>query len=214
MRYSTIIFDIDGTLLDTSQGIFSSVRYAEKMMGLQPTAETKLCSFVGPPPKEQYIKVYGISEETAIKATIYHRKYGIEKGIYESRPYDGIHQLIARLKEENRHVCAATLKRQDCAESVLKIHSLYDYFDCIIGTDDSESLTKADAVCMCLKSCRSKPAESVLIGDSKYDALGAADAKVDFIGVTYGFGFKNETDVHKFPNIASASLADEIYKFL
>ena len=78
MKYDTIIFDLDGTLLDTSRGIFNSARYAERMLNLPPVEDETLRRFVGPPPKSMYMEIYGLDEKAAETATLYHRQYGKE----------------------------------------------------------------------------------------------------------------------------------------
>ena len=82
-KYQLIIFDLDGTLLDTSPGIYNSVRYAEKQMGFAPIPDEQLREFVGPPPKQMYMRKYGVDEETALAAVRWHREYGREKAVYE-----------------------------------------------------------------------------------------------------------------------------------
>ena len=91
----------------------------------------------------------------------------------------------------------ATLKSQTIAENVLKIHKIYSYFDCVVGMDADESLTKKDTIRIGMNSTGSKNA--VLVGDSQYDYDGAAAAGIDFIGVLYGFGLKD--DDHDYPTI-------------
>lgn len=192
-KYDVILFDLDGTLLDTSPGIFGSVRFAEKSMGLTPIPDEQLRSFVGPPPKESYMKNYGLSEADAAAATDYHRQYGSEHGVYEATVYDGIPEWLDKLKKAGKLLGVCTLKRQDIAENVLRNFGMYDCLDVIFGIDQGESLTKADTIDLALKkvNCTDK-SKVVLIGDSMYDAEGAENAGIDFIGVTYGFGLSKD----------------------
>ena len=120
MKYELIIFDLDGTMLDTSPGIFNSVRYAEKKMGFKPIDENQLASFVGPPPKEMYMKTYNVDEETAMQAAKYHREYGREKAVFEASVYNGIPELLNSLKKSGVKLAVATLKSQTIAEKILK----------------------------------------------------------------------------------------------
>lgn len=190
-KYKVVLFDLDGTLLDTSPGIFNSVRFAEKTLGLNPIPDNQLKNFVGPPPIESYKINYGVSEEIAIKATKYHRQYGAEYGIYEAKIYDGVPEMLNRLKNNGCILGVCTLKRQDIAENVLRNFDLFDFFDTVVGIDNQESLTKADTINIALENVNfTDRAKVVLVGDSMYDAEGAGKANIDFIGVTYGFGLQ------------------------
>lgn len=190
-KYDLILFDLDGTLLDTSPGIFNSVRYTEEKMGFNKIPNEKLPSFVGPPPKIMYQEVYSVDEETAFQAVRFHREYGREKAIYEAEVYPGIVELLKTLKINGYKLGVATLKSQPIAESVLGIHGLSPFFDCIVGMDLNESLTKKDTVRLAMK--RTKSTAPVLVGDSQYDYEGAVAAGIDFVGALYGFGIKEKT---------------------
>lgn len=193
-KYNVVLFDLDGTLLDTSEGIYNSVRFAEKNMGFEPLSQEELKSFIGPPPVMSYMHNYGVSKDIAMEATKYHRQYGFERGVYEARIYDGIPGLLTRLKSQGIKLGVCTLKRQDVTEKVLKHFLLYHFFDAVVGINDDESLTKADTINIALDNLsHNDRADVVLIGDSMYDAEGAEGAGINFIGALYGFGF-NETD--------------------
>lgn len=194
-KYNVVLFDLDGTLLDTSPGIFNSVRFAESQMEFQPISDNKLKSFVGPPPIESYMNNYGVSHEKAVEATKFHRQYGAENGIYEAKVYEGIPELLAQLKDKGYKLGVCTLKRQDIAEKVLNNFELLHYFDTVVGIDNQESLTKADTINIALDNLNySDKSKVVLIGDSMYDADGADKANIDFIGVTYGFGLQKDAE--------------------
>ena len=194
-KYDLVIFDLDGTLLNTSAGIFNSVRYAEQNMGLNPIANERLKEFVGPPPKSMYMKVYGLDEEKAFEAAKFHREYGRTKAIYEAVLYDGVLELLKGLKNSGYKLAVSTLKGQKIAEAVLENFEIAKYFDVIVGMDEKESLTK----CMTIKLAMdyvNVSQKAVMIGDSQYDYDGATEAGIDFIGVTYGFGFDTS---HNYP---------------
>ncbi|MBQ7497443.1 MAG: HAD hydrolase-like protein [Selenomonas sp.] len=190
MGYKLIIFDLDGTLMDTSQGIFNSVRYAEEKMGLEPTAEKNLRKFVGPPPTEMYKKLYGLNDEQSLEAAGYHREYGRSKAIYEARLYDGVPETLARLSEQGCILAVATLKRQDIAEKILSLYGIGGYFAHIAGMNQAESDTKAGLIKnLCALENIIPGDEVMMVGDSQYDYEGAKEAGVEFLGVSYGYGF-------------------------
>lgn len=182
-----IIFDLDGTLLDTSPGIFGSVRFAERKMGLSPVDESILPQFVGPPPKEMYKKIYGLTEGDALRAVAFHREYGLNKAIYEATVYEGVPETLMAIRKSGYKLAVATLKKQEIAEVILKNCELVQYFDSIVGMNDEESFSKKDTIELAMKYTNSS--EAIMIGDSSYDYMGAKEAGVGFVGVLYGFGF-------------------------
>ena len=188
-KYKVVLFDLDGTLLDTSEGIFNSVRYAENKLNLEPLPEEKLKKFIGPPPVASYMSIHGLSKEKAQEATAFHRKYGFEHGAYEAKVYDGIPHLLTTLRAKGVLLGVCTLKRQDIAEKVLHYFGLLKFFDVVVGIDKGESLSKADTINLALEKLNYyNKSDVILIGDSLYDAEGAQQAEVDFVGVSYGFG--------------------------
>lgn len=208
-RYNVVLFDLDGTLLDTSEGIFNSVRFAEKMMGFNPLPTEKLKNFIGPPPIKSYMENHNASKMQAETATKYHRQYGAEYGIFEANVYEGISELLNKLKSNGVKLGVCTLKRQDIAEKVLQNFELYNYFDVIVGIDQQESLTKKGTIDIALKKldfCNRK--DVVLVGDSRYDADGAEQAGVDFLGVLYGFGL-DEDDSYKFKTVNNVEMVED-----
>lgn len=190
-NYNLIIFDLDGTLLDTSEGIFNSVRYAEKKMGLLPVSAEKLSLFAGPPPTAMYKKVYGLDDTAARKAAFYHREYSIEKAVYQAVPYIGMDILLTRLREKGCQLAVATLKRQDVAEKILGICGFRQYFNLIAGMDGQENFTKALIIETIVEKLGTKKS-ALMIGDTVFDETGAKEAGIDFLGVSYGFGFSED----------------------
>lgn len=190
-KYETVIFDLDGTLLDTSPGIFNSVRFAEQQLGFTPIPQDRLRVFVGPPPKQMYRQVYNVDEETAAKATACHRQYSREQAIYEATVYPGMEQTLHSLKEQGFKLAVATLKGQKIAEKVLQIHGLDGFFDAVVGMDEAESFTKCKTIQVAM-ALTETTGPVLMVGDSRYDAEGAAEAGVDFVGALYGFGLSEE----------------------
>ena len=184
--WELIIFDLDGTLLDTSEGIYNSVRYTEKMLGLNPISDSELNKFVGPPPKEMYQKMYGLSEEQSLNAVKRHREYGMSKALYEATIYDGVENTLKYIKNKKKKLAVATLKSQPIAEKILTINNLAGYFDAIVGMNADETYTKCETIKIAMEKTNCKTA--LMIGDSKYDQEGSIKAGIDFIGATYGFG--------------------------
>lgn len=151
-KYQLLIFDLDGTLLNTSKGIFNSVRYAEKELKLKPIDDSLLKRFVGPPPKLMYMKYYALNEDKALAAAKKHREYGRTKAVFEAQEYPEMKKTLMTLKEKGYKLAVATLKSQDIAETILFNFGLKEYFDCILGMDGEEKLTKSMIIKKLLKN--------------------------------------------------------------
>ena len=185
----TILFDIDGTLLDTAPGVMEAARFAIGEMGFAALPDEVLRRFVGPPPVESYQKFCGATEEQAHRAAVFHRQYGREKGLYASRPYPGMARLLEELEESGARLGVATLKAQDVAERILEYHGFKARFGAIVGVDATETRTKRRTIELALEQLGSRASEAVLIGDIEYDREGASQAGVAFLGVDWGYGF-------------------------
>lgn len=211
-KYDLVIFDLDGTLLDTSEGIFNSVRYALKEMHLPQISTELLRKFVGPPPKDMYKKIFELSEEKALWAVKKHREYGKEKAIFEAKVYPEIKNVLAKLKKSNFKLACATLKKQDIAEIVLRNFNLIEYFDVVVGMNECESLSKTDTIRIAMENTKSKTA--IMIGDSLYDLEGAKEMSLDFIGVLYGFGFSSFKELDSYNKSKGALRPSDILSFI
>ncbi len=190
--YDLYIFDLDGTILDTSEGVTNSVKYAESQLGLDKLPYEKQKMFIGPPPTDLYMKLYHLDRNTAEKATRFHREYTKKNALTMAKVYPGVVHVLEELKKAGKKLAVGTLKREDMARALLEYYEIADFFDLIMGMDELESLTKADILVKI--SMRLNALSPVLIGDTVYDKEGADGAKIDFIGVTYGFGFVDGKD--------------------
>lgn len=213
-KYKTIIFDLDGTLADTSEGIYNCIRYAQKMMKLPPITDAQMRSHIGPPMHESYERNFHLSGADLEKAIGYHKEYALTKGLYEASLYEGIPELLSQLKKQGIHLAVATLKYEETAQKMLTFLNIAHFFEVICGALSDVKLTKAQLLEKCIQLCHGTKDTSLLVGDSSYDALGAQDAGIDFLGVTYGFGFANQQEVDEFPNVGCAKTVNEIGRLL
>ena len=186
-----IIFDLDGTLADTSLGIVNSHRYAHRMMGREEPSSDELRAVIGGPLLSTYRDRFGFSDEEARRALAYYRSWYAEKGIHEAIPYPGVKDLLESLKRKGFLLSVATLKSERLAKALLHNMELLSYFDAVHGMDESDSRTKASLIQMCMNDMQVGRHETVLVGDSVHDLEGAKDVGIAFVGVSYGFGFKN-----------------------
>lgn len=209
-----ILFDLDGTLTDPSLGITNSVMYAFKKFGIEIKDRSELYKFIGPPLINAFMDYYGFSKEDAVKALGYYREYFSVTGIFENRLYDGIFELLKKLKEDGKRIILATSKPQKFAERILEHFGVSEFFYFVGGATMDESRSeKDDIIEYVLKECEISPDDAVMVGDRKYDVLGAHKFRVKAIGVTYGFGSKEELEEAGADIIASSvtELENKIY---
>lgn len=206
-NYDVVLFDLDGTLLDTAPGIINAVRCALDKMDLPELPPATLRKFCGPPALSSYMEHCRVDEATARQCVTWMRDYQTRKALYEAAPYAGIPELLAQLKEAGYQLAVTTLKREDVAVKTLEAAGILQYFDTVAGVDMDESLTKADIIREALGRLSLTPADAVLIGDSIFDAQGAWSTAVTFIAVTYGYGFDSpETAAACSPMAAAESV--------
>lgn len=190
MKYRLVIFDMDGTLADTSPGIIRCHQYAHRMMGRSEPDKETLRSIIGGPLLETYRTVFGFSEEDARRAMMFYRQRYAEKGIYEAELYPGMKEVLHTLKEQGLMLGIATLKAEPFAKTIVRHLGIAGCFDAVLGIDEQDQRSKAELIRLCMTALSAVREETVLIGDSIHDWKGAQEAQVDFIGVTYGFGLQ------------------------
>lgn len=213
--YKMVIFDLDGTLLDTSEGILSSISYTIQKAKLPDLSEKQMQQFIGPPVQDSFSKVYNINQKEANELAGIFREHYKTKDLLKAKPYNGIYDLCDYLVKEKITLAVATYKRQDYAKKILCYFGFDKYTNLLYGSDLEGKLKKQDIIETCIKGDFKLQREKiVLIGDTSYDAIGAKQAKIDFIGVTYGFGFKTEQDIDLYNNIGIADSTKDILAIL
>lgn len=213
-QYEIAVFDVDGTLLDTTEGVLAAVKYAIEEKKLEPIADEQLLTFIGPPIQDSFARVYGLEGSILQElATTFRNRYK-DVELLKAKPYEGIYEVFEELDKRGVKLAVATYKRQDYAEEILKHFGFDKYTNILYGADHENKLKKVDIIRKCMNDLGvSDFSRAVMIGDSSHDAIGAEQIGMDFIGVTYGFDFKKSEDVSKFPSIGSADKAIELLKF-
>ena len=194
--YKYLLFDLDGTLTDSQEGITKSVSYALINLGVEDLPDDIKLHFIGPPLKDSFPKYCGFDEETTEKAIALYRERYSKVGKFENRPYEGIPELLKKLKEDDRVLVIASSKPTGFVEDILNKFDLRQYFDIISAADLSgKKCEKEDVIKEALEILNLKNGDKdvVMIGDRHYDINGAKYFDLDSIGVNYGFAFdKNE----------------------
>ena len=183
------IFDFDGTIADTSEGIIDSHRFALSSMNAEIPSDEKLRRVIGGNLLKTYTDTFGFSEGDARAAVRIYRERYEKIGIHKAVIYPGFSDLLRYLKENGYKIAVATLKAERFARIMLEEMHIHSYFDAICGMNQDDSLNKAGLIMKCIKLCDCNFQNTVMIGDSENDRIGADAAHVSFIGVTYGFGF-------------------------
>ncbi len=198
-KYSCILFDFDGTVVNTGEGILKSLQYSFKEMGQSVPSMEELKKFIGPPVYYSYTHFYNVSEEdvgTYIKK--YRERYK-EKGIYESELYTGIKELLFELKNMGILLGIASSKPEHLIYSVADYLGITQMFDVVVGVkvDDSNHSSKTGLILEAINQLNISDKKNVLmVGDRCFDIDGATGAGVDSCGALWGFGSEEEFKAH------------------
>ena len=196
MKIKAVLFDLDGTLLDTSSGVLGALKAALTEVGFDLPKKEDERFFIGPPMQKTIGQYYGLNDEKAMQiANIFREKYKTHEYLLGAKIYDEIIPLLLELRKKNIKVAVATYKREDYTLDLLSNFDLVKYFDVIHGSDIGGKLTKSDIIEKCLNELGVEKKQTILLGDTSHDLQGAINAHCLFVGVTYGFGYKNKNDL-------------------
>lgn len=192
MNYEVILFDLDGTLTDSAEGILNSVIYALERMGVSYDSKESLRRFIGPPLQTSFRDYCGFSEKQVAEAVRIFREYFRERGIYENKVYGDIPEMLNALCNADLTLAVATSKPEAFAEQILLRFDLAKYFKVISGAT-MDGTDKVTVIREALTRLGIKPSSRVLmVGDREHDILGAKEAGVSSLGVLFGYGSKEE----------------------
>lgn len=214
-KYSVAVFDVDGTLLDTTEGVLAAVRYTIAEKGLKPLTQEQLLRFIGPPVQNSFRNAYGLDGDILQElAGIFRNRYK-DYELLKAVPYDGIYEVLDELMKQDIQIAVATYKRQDYAVEILKHFGFDRYSRIMYGADHENKLKKVDIIKKCLDALGMKEyKKAVMIGDSSHDAIGAKQIGMDFLGVTYGFEFRTEAEVMKYQAVGFAEMPMELLAYI
>lgn len=188
--FQYILFDLDGTLTDSGEGITKAVQYALNYFGIDVKDLNELRRFVGPPLRDSYKNFYDFDDEKAELGITKFREYYTDKGIYENKVYDGIEETLKVLKDNGKKLIIATSKPEVHAKTVLDHFDLAKYFDFIGGADLEETrVKKSDVIKYSMDNAGIEDISKVImVGDREHDIIGAKANNIKSIGVLYGYG--------------------------
>ena len=194
--YDTILFDMDGTIVDTGVGIRLCAQYALQQMGMEVGDPTQLNYFIGPPLRTSFQTRCGMTDEQVAQAVEYFRVRYTEKGLYEHEIYPGLDALLHRLQASGKRLAIATSKPTAFAREILRQYGVDTCFAEIVGSEfdgsRSEKIEVIREVLRRLNLTEEERARTVMIGDRKFDILGAKQFGLASIGVEYGYAPQGE----------------------
>jgi phosphoglycolate phosphatase len=186
------LFDLDGTLTDPKTGITRSVQYALERLGRPVPEAGALTWMIGPPLIAGFTELLGGSDDAQDAVRFYRERYG-DVGLFENEVYAGMPALLQALREKDVRLYVATSKLQVFARRILDHFELSRFFSEIYGSEpDNRNADKRDLIRHILEQERFDPAGAVMIGDRKHDAIGAKANRIAMIGVTWGYGSRQE----------------------
>jgi phosphoglycolate phosphatase len=194
MNYKNILFDLDGTLTDPLLGITNSWKYTLKKLNIEIDADI-LKTFIGPPLEKTFSEYFKFDTEDTEIGKKYYREYFSEKGLYENTLYDGIEKLLNELKSGNKVCILATSKPIVFAKKIIKYFNIDSYFKYTVGGNlEGTFVEKEDIIKYVIEEYNLKKPETIMVGDRKYDIIGAKKNGIKSIGVLYGYGSKEELE--------------------
>lgn len=192
--FDCILFDFDGTVFDTVEGITKSVRYALNKVGLDAELESLRC-FAGPPLADKFMEVYGFDRAAAEQAVRDYRERYRPIGMNECCVFPGIKELLEKLRAAGKTVGIATSKPQELAEELLRRENMLGLFQVICGSrPDGNDSAKWQVVQRAMELCGAAKENTILVGDTKYDVAGAHKVGIACVGVRYGYAAEGELE--------------------
>ncbi len=193
--YKYMIFDLDGTVIKSDEGVINSVKYALSSLG-EKMPDVPESYFIGPPLSYSFENFCGFKGEKITKALELYREYYTEKGIFQCKVYDGIPALLSELHKKGHILLVASSKPEVYVKQILERFDISKYFDFIGGAElDGSRNSKDDVLRYVLESAGiPRGADTMMIGDRKYDIISAGKLGMTSLGVTYGYGTREELE--------------------
>lgn len=213
-KYKLAIFDMDGTLFDTLEGIKNSHFLALKQEAGVVLQDKDLEDVMRWKIPNTYEERFGVKGEKLAKTVDNFREIYGKEGIKQASLYPNAKETIIELKKRGYKIGLATMKIEEFSKNMLEFFEIDYLFDAVFGKDRESKRTKADVINMCLQKLNVLPSEAVMIGDTLGDEIGAKESNVDFIAVTYGFGFKTKADLNGLKFVHCISLLKKLPKVL
>lgn len=195
--YKAVLFDLDGTLTESGEGIVKSVQYALEKLGLKDIDRKDLLCFVGPPLVKSFMKFYQFSKEKADEGVKYYRERFGKVGLYENKLYPGIPEMLEALKAAGYRIAVSSSKPEEYNIKILDYFKIDQYFDVVTGSRmDGTRTSKSEVIEETISrlGMENDRKQIIMVGDREYDVFGAREADIDCIAVLYGYGDRKELE--------------------
>lgn len=199
-KFDAVLFDFDGTVADTGEGVFFCIRKAIERFGLRQPTESEIRKFIGPPMVVSYKTLYPqLSDDEVQKLLVSFREDYVKTGLYKFRLYDGITELLKKLSESGIKTAVASSKPQKELERIITYSGIDKYIGAIVGADiNYKDSDKATIVEDAMKKLGVEDKSRVLmVGDRKYDIVGAHKVGIACAAVLFGYGSREEFEEYK-----------------
>lgn len=214
--YRYILFDLDGTLTDSKEGIFNCLKYAFEKLGKPTPPESTLIRFIGPPLQDSFMRFCGFDEETAIRGIQLFRERYAPIGKFENSAAPGMAELCARLKEKGYVLALSSSKPEEMCVPICEKFGFAPSMTTIAGSPPVGDWEKADVIRETFRRLGLGEADlpSVLmVGDRKFDVLGARECGIDCVGVEF-FGYAAPGELAEAGAVAVVQTAEELEQFI
>ena len=207
-HYRYLLFDLDGTISESAPGIIKAVQYGLNAVGIHETDEKKLSTFIGPPLNVQMKKLYHMTDEDIVTAVTKFRELYETKGIFDCRPYEGLDILLPEAVKAGHILAVASSKPEPFVKEIIRHFGFSSYFSVICGSDIGDELKKRAVISQKARIIRKAMGEleekgfdhddlwhhTLMIGDTAYDIDGAKENRLPSLGVSYGYGSREELE--------------------
>ena len=211
MTQKAIFFDLDGTLTDSGEGIINCATLALNHFGLHVPSREEMRVFVGPPLDQTFIRFGVPADQTSEAIRVFRSRY-MTVGKYENFPYPGVREMLATLRQQGHRLFVATSKPEIQAKEIMEHFGLAEFFEQIVGaTLDGSRSHKADVISYLL-SLTGDVGQTMMVGDTDFDVIGAAAHGIPTIGVSWGYG--TAEDMTKAGAVAIAHTMAELIELI
>lgn len=204
--YNAVLFDFDGTVADTGHGIFNGIRHALTAFGMPMPEEHALRRFIGPPLHDSFKEIFGMDAARCAEAVKVYREYYVRQGMYELSVYDGMPELLARLREHGFRLGIASSKPEVFLRQITAHLELDEMFEVVAGSDIQYIHSdKAGIIRRAIETLALRDTErALMVGDRYFDIEGAKSVGIDSVGVLFGYGEREELEAAGATYIAAA----------